>query len=79
MGVKTTLAGLTISDGGLEQGRAAGADVAGLIETSMRDCEALILRLTYLVNDILTPADLTDSNADASNITSINTLITDLS
>ena len=37
------------------------------------------MRLTYLVNDILTPADLTDSNADASDVSSINTLITDLS
>jgi hypothetical protein len=79
MGVKTTMAGLTISAGGLEYGRSMGADVAGLIEVSMRDCEALILRLSYLVNNVLTPADTSDSNADSGNITTINTLITDLS
>jgi hypothetical protein len=74
MGVKTTLAGLTISAAGKNQAELMGADITGMISELQLHCTEMITQLTYLVNDILTPGA-----GDAGNITTINTQITNLS
>ena len=79
MGTKTTLAGLSISALGKTTGSAAGVDIAGQLEVCIRDVEMLLLRLTPIVT-ILTAADAASSgsNPEASNISAINTILTNL-
>jgi len=74
MGVKTTLAGLSISNAGKNQATAAGCDINGMLAELQLHCTEVITQLTYLVNDVLTPG-----GGDAGNITTINTQITNLS
>jgi hypothetical protein len=74
MGVKATLAGLSISTAGKNYAETAGADIAGLLELCERKCEEITNTLNYIVNDILTPGA-----GDGGNITTINTQITNLS
>jgi hypothetical protein len=74
MGVKTVLAGLTISTAGKTQAEIAACDIAGLLWLCEKKCEEISNTLTYLVNDVLTPG-----GGDGSNITTINTQITNLS
>jgi len=73
MGVKTTLAGLTISAAGLTQAQAIGCDINGMLSELQLHCAEVITQLTFLKNDILTPGA-----GDAGNITTINTQITNL-
>jgi len=73
MGVKTTLAGLTISAAGLNQAEIMGCDITGMLAELQLHCTEVITQLTYLKNDILTPG-----GGDAGNITTINTQITNL-
>lgn len=74
MGVKTVLAGLTISAAGQAQAELMGCDINGTLQELQLHCIEVINQLTYLKNDILTPG-----GGDAGNITTINTQITNLS
>ena len=74
MGVKTVLAGLTISAAGKTQATTMGCDITGMIAELQLHCQEMTTQLQYLVNDILTPGA-----GDAGNITTINTQITNLS
>lgn len=74
MGVKTSLAGITFTTGGKNQAEIAGADLTGLIAECQLKCQEAVAVLTYLVNDVLTPA-----GTESANITTINTQITALS
>lgn len=73
MGVKTTLAGLTISAAGKAQAEIAGCDIAGCLAIAELKCQEATNILNYLVADVLTPG-----GGDGSNITTINTQITNL-
>ena len=74
MGVKTVLAGLTISAAGKTQATTVGCDINGMIAELQLHCTEMITQLQFLVNDVLTPGA-----GDAGNITTINTQITNLS
>jgi len=74
MGVKTTLAGLTISAAGQTQAALVGCDINGMMSELQLHCTEVITQLTYLKNNVLTPGA-----GDAGNITTINTQITNLS
>ena len=74
MGVKTVLAGLTISAAGQTQATKVGCDINGMLAELQLHCTEVITQLTFLVNDVLTPGA-----GDAGNITTINTQVTNLS
>jgi len=74
MGVKTVLAGLTISAAGKTQATTVGCDINGMLAELQLHCQEMTTQLTYLVNNVLTPGA-----GDAGNITTINTQITNLS
>lgn len=74
MGVKTTLAGITFTATGLTTAEKAGVDIAGLMLAIELKCSEMIAELNYLVSDVLTPA-----GTEGTNITTINTQITNLS
>jgi uncharacterized protein (UPF0147 family) len=73
MGVKTVLAGITPSSTDIQQAASTGADLTGLMEEAQVKCAELIEQLTYIVNDVLTPA------GDSGTISTINAQITALS
>jgi bisphosphoglycerate-dependent phosphoglycerate mutase len=74
MGVKTALAGITFTTGGKNQAVAVGNDLAGTMLDLQLECQEIINRMNYLVNNILTPA-----GGESANITTINAQITALS
>jgi hypothetical protein len=74
MGVKTTLAGITFTTGGKQQAANVGVDLADLVAGMELACQELTAKLNFLINDVLTPA-----GTEASNITTLNTHITNLS
>ena len=72
MGVKTSLANLVITSTGKTNSATAGADIAGILALCELKCQEASNLLTYLVNDVLT------DSADSSNVSTINTQITNL-
>jgi hypothetical protein len=73
MGVKTTLAGVTLTAADITQAETLGIDAKGLMLTAAAKCDDLKQLLSVLVTDVLTPA------SDAANITTLNAQITALS
>jgi len=74
MGVKANLTAITFTTGGKNQAEIAACDLPGImleVELAIAEC---ITKLTYLVNDVLTP-----SGTESSNITTVNTAISALS
>jgi hypothetical protein len=56
MGVKATLAGVTLTAADIAQAEALGIDVKGMMATAGTKCEDLKQLLGFLVNYVLTPA-----------------------
>lgn len=73
MGVRATLAGITLTAGDKTQMATLGIDAAGLLALAQLKCQEAIQALNVLVTDVLTPA------SDAGNITTVNAQITALS
>ncbi len=73
MGVKTVLAGITLTGGDLTQAETIGSDVKGLLVEAQLKCQELIALLNFINNDILTPA------SDSGNASTITAQITALS
>ena len=73
MGVKVTLAGVTLTAGDITQAETLGIDAKGPMVVAQAKCDDLKQLLSVLVTDVLTPA------SDASNITTLNAQITALS
>jgi hypothetical protein len=73
MGVRATLAGITLTAGDKTQAATVGIDAAGLLAEAQLKCSEAIQQLNVLITDVLTPA------SDASNITALNAQITALS
>jgi hypothetical protein len=74
MGIKTNLSGITFTAGGKATAAAAGLDLVDFVAGIELACTEMSIKMSYLVNDILTP-----SGTEATNITTINTQITSLS
>lgn len=73
MGVKTTLAGVTLTTQGKAQAAAIGMDAAGMLLDLQRKANELSIELSFFVTNVLTPA-----GTEASNITTFNNQITAL-
>lgn len=74
MGVKTALAGITFTTGGKNQAEIAGVDLTGMINELQLECQEIVTKISYLINDVLTPA-----GTESANISTLNTQITNLS
>jgi hypothetical protein len=72
MGIKTALAGITVSAGAITQAETIGSDLNGLMAEAQTRCQELTALLNFIKNDILTPA------SDSSNATTLGTQITAL-
>jgi hypothetical protein len=70
MGVKTNLAGITLTVGDKTQAALLGIDAVGLLAEAQLKMQEATQMLNVLITDVLTPA------SDAGNITTINTAIT---
>jgi hypothetical protein len=73
MGIKTTLAGITLTAGDKTAANAAGIDVVDMMNLAQLKCQELTNLLNVIINDVMTPA------SDSTNITTLNTQITNLS
>ena len=73
MGVKATLAGVTLSAADISQAKALGIDANGLMAVAQAKCDDLKQLLGVLVTDVLTPA------GDSTNATTLTNQITALS
>jgi hypothetical protein len=73
MGVKATLAGVTLTAGDITQAETLGIDAKGLMGVAQAKCDDLKQLLGALVNDVLTPA------GDSTNATTLTNQITALS
>ena len=74
MGVKTALTAVVFTTGGKNQALVVGTDIAGMIAECNLACIEITNKLNFIVNDILTPA-----GTESSNITTLNSQITNLS
>jgi hypothetical protein len=74
MGVKTNLVGITFTAGGKSQAALVGVDLADFVAGIELTCQELTNKMNFLINDVLTPA-----GTEASNITTLQTQITNLS
>ena len=74
MGVKATLAGLTFTTNGKNSATAMGCDLNGLVQEMQLRCQESINTLNYLITDVLTPA-----GTESANITTLTTMISNLS
>lgn len=72
MGIKTALAGITLTAGDITQAETIGTDAKGEMLNAQLKCQELTVLLNYLITDVLTPA------GDSSNVTTLNTQITAL-
>jgi hypothetical protein len=73
MGVKTNLAGITLSAADVKQAEAISTDINGMMAEAQTRCQELSAMLTFMVNDILTPA------GDSANASTLTTQINALS
>jgi hypothetical protein len=73
MGVKTALAGITLTDDDIAQAETLGIDAKGILVGAQAGCDDIIAKLNVLVNDVMTPA------SDSDNATTLGTEITALS
>ena len=74
MGVKTALAGITITATGLSTAEAAGIDIVDVLADCQLRCAEIIATITMLKTEVLTPA-----GTESANISTLNTQITNLS
>jgi hypothetical protein len=74
MGVKTNLAAITFTGGGLAKATAVGVDMVDMMAGINLTISELQAKLNFLITDVLTPA-----GSEGSNITTINTQLTSLS
>lgn len=72
MGIKTALAGITLTAGDITQAESIGTDAKGEMLNAQLKCQELTALLNFLITDVLTPA------SDAGNISTLNTQITAL-
>jgi hypothetical protein len=73
MGVKATLAGVTLSAADITQAETLGIDAKGLMVVAQAKCDDLKQMLGVIINDVLTPA------GDTTNAATLTTQITNLS
>lgn len=74
MGVKTNLAAITFTAGGLQKATALGVDMVDMVAGINLGIAEIQAKLNFLINDVLTP-----SGTEGANITTINTQLTSLS
>jgi hypothetical protein len=73
MGVKATLAGITLTGGDLTQAESLGLDVKGLMTTAQMKCDDLKSLLNLIASDVLTPAgDTTNAATLAAQVTALS-------
>jgi hypothetical protein len=73
MGVKATLAGVTLTAADITQAETLGIDVKGMMLTAGAKCDDLKQLLGVLVNDVLTPAgDTTNASTLTAQITALS-------
>jgi hypothetical protein len=73
MGVKTTLAGISLSNTDIQDAEKISADLNGQLEIAEVKCAEVINLLNFIITDILTPA------GDSANITTLQNQISALS
>jgi hypothetical protein len=73
MGVKATLAGVTLTAADISQAEALGIDVKGMMATAQTKCDDLKQLLGVLISDVLTPAgDTTNASTLTAQITALS-------
>lgn len=72
MGVKTNVAGISLTGGDITQAATLGIDAKALLLEIQLHCQEATQKMNVLITDVLTPA------SDSSNITTLNTAITAL-
>jgi thiamine biosynthesis lipoprotein ApbE len=73
MGVKTNLAGITLTAADITKAESLSTDLPGMMAEAQTRCQELTVLLNYIVNDILTPA------GDSANASTITTQVNALS
>lgn len=72
MGVRASLAAITLTGGDIAQAELLGIDAKALLSQAQLKCQEVTQILNLLITDVLTPA------SDAGNITAFGTQITAL-